>query len=257
MSTHTLLARADAGESLRGLAVAAAAPALVEFGGWAGFDWTFIDVHQAAIDAETCESMVRAAEHTGMAAVVRLPRPAPELIGPYLDMGAAGVVIPHMNTPELAAAVVEQARFRPEGRRGSNMAARAARYGLVGSAADYQARFNRGSILIGMVEEKSAVENLPAILEVPGIDLFMLGLMDLAESLGVPGQWDHQDVRSAVDEVVGRVRAVGRHVCVPTMDLDRAPGSIHELRQRGVHFTVVSVYQLLGAACRRFLASVP
>jgi 4-hydroxy-2-oxoheptanedioate aldolase len=257
MSTHPLLARADAGESLRGLAVAAAAPALVEFGGWAGFDWTFVDVHQAAIDAETCESMLRAAEHAGMTAFVRLPRPAPELIGPYLDMGADGVVVPHMNTAELAAAVVEQARFRPEGRRGSNMAARAARYGLVGSAAEYQARFNRESILVGMIEERSAVDNLPAILEVRGIDLFMLGLMDLSESLGVPGQWDHPDVRSAVDEVVGRVRGAGRHVCIPTMDLDRAPGSLRELRERGVHFTVVSVYQLLGAACRRFLAPLP
>jgi 2-keto-3-deoxy-L-rhamnonate aldolase RhmA len=81
--------------------------------------------------------------------------------------------------------------------------------------------------------------------------------MDLSESLGVPGQWDHPDVRSAVDEVVGRVRGAGRHVCIPTMDLDRAPGSLGELRERGVHFTVVSVYQLLGAACRRFLAPLP
>jgi 4-hydroxy-2-oxoheptanedioate aldolase len=257
MSTHPLLARADAGESLRGLAVAVAAPSLVEFGGWAGFDWTFIDVHQAAIDAATCESMLRAAERSGMTAFVRLPRAAPELISSYLDMGAVGVVVPHMDTAELAAAAVEQARFRPEGRRGSNMAARAARYGLVGSAADYQARFNRESVLIGMIEAKAAVDNLPAILEVRGIDLFMLGLMDLSESLGVPGQWDHPDVTKAVDEVVGRVRAAGRHVCVPTMDLDRAPGSVRELRERGVHFTVVSVYQLLSAACGRFLAPAP
>jgi 4-hydroxy-2-oxoheptanedioate aldolase len=133
------------------------------------------------------------------------------------------------------------------------MAARAVHYGFAGPASDYQARFNRESILIGMIEEHEAVGNLPKILDVAGIDVIMLGLMDLAESMGVPGQWNHPEVQGAVDQVVRLVRAAGRHVCIPTMELEKAPGSTDDLRVRGVHFTVVSAYQLLGAACQRFL----
>ena len=86
------------GEYLRGWAVAVASPALVEFGGYAGFEWTFIDVHQATIDAETCESMVRAAQNSGMVPIVRLYRNDPAMISLYMDMGAGGVLVPHVNT---------------------------------------------------------------------------------------------------------------------------------------------------------------
>ncbi len=253
MSARSLIARADAGEYLRGWAVAVASPALVEFGGYAGFEWTFIDVHQATIDAETCESMVRAAQNSGMVPIVRLYRNDPATISLYMDMGAGGVLVPHMNTREQAEAIVEQTRFRPVGRRGSNAAARAARYGFVSSVREYQDRVNEESIVIGMIEEKQAVDNLPEILKVPGIDIFMLGLMDMAESLGVAGHWEHPEVQKVVAEVVGQVRSAGRHICIPTMDLDKADEWAQIQRGRGVNFTVVSVYQVLGPATEEFL----
>ncbi len=255
MTTRSLLARANAGESLIGIGVPPSSPTLVEFAGFAGFDFVFIDVHQGAIDLESCENMVRAAEVSGVAPIIRLYKNDPTLIPGFMDMGAAGVIVPHLNTAEQARAVAEQARFRPNGRRGSNMAARAARYGFVPSAREYQDQVNRDAIIIGMIEEKQAVNNLPAILDVPGIDMLMIGMMDLAESLGVAGQWDHPTVQQAVDETIRQARAAGRHVCVPTMELDKAAEWVTNLRQRGVHFTVVSVYQVLIPACKRLLAA--
>jgi len=106
-----------------------------------------------------------------------------------------------------------------------------------------------------MIEEQEAVENLPAILAVPGIDLSMLGLMDLAESLGLPGEWQHPQVQRTVDEIVRQVRAADRHVCLPTMDLEAAPGFLEELPRRGIHFTVVGCHQLLAWACQRYLGN--
>ena len=253
MSGRSLIARANAGEYLRGWAVAAASPALMEFGGYAGFDWAYVDVHQATIDYETCESMIKAAQIAGIVSIVRLYQNDPSMIPLYMDMGASGVLVPHMNTREQAEAIVEQTRFRPVGRRGSNAAARAARYGFVPSIREYQDQVNEDSIVMGMIEEKQAVENLPEILKVPGIDIFMLGLMDMAESLGVTGHWDHPEVQRVVAEVVGQVRAAGRHICIPTMDLDKADEWAQTQQQRGVFFTVVSVYQVLAPAAEKFL----
>jgi 4-hydroxy-2-oxoheptanedioate aldolase len=48
-----------------------------------------------------------------------------------------------------------------------------------------------------MIEKAPAVENLEALLSVPGVDIVQFGPADYSMSIGIPGQWDHPKVKEA------------------------------------------------------------
>jgi 2-keto-3-deoxy-L-rhamnonate aldolase RhmA len=136
-----------------------------------------------------------------MSSVVRVPKLDHSLIAKYLETGALGVAVPHVNTAEQAEAVVNAARYAPEGRRGCDAgASRSSAYGLTGSADDYFARSNREILVAVWVEEVEGMENLDEILRVPGVDAVFFGVGDLALSMGFGGRMDHPDLQAAVAE---------------------------------------------------------
>jgi 4-hydroxy-2-oxoheptanedioate aldolase len=81
-------------------------PALVEILGHAGFDFVIIDREHGSIDLETAEHMIRAAQATGVSPIVRVAENHPVLVRQPLDMGAAGVQVPQIESPEGAQQVV-------------------------------------------------------------------------------------------------------------------------------------------------------
>jgi 4-hydroxy-2-oxoheptanedioate aldolase len=91
------------------------APPVVEMLGYMGFDWVLIDNEHGSITVDTSEEMIRAAELTGIAPIVRPVANRPEVIAPFLDRGAWGVQVPHVNTREEAEAAVAACKYYPEG----------------------------------------------------------------------------------------------------------------------------------------------
>jgi 4-hydroxy-2-oxoheptanedioate aldolase len=106
------------GETVYGLVIKAPAPALVEMCAAAGFDFAFIDGEHGSGEALELEHHVRAAESFGMPAVVRVGSHQPGEILRALDIGAEGIIVPHVNTGAEAEAVVLAAHYPPVGRRG-------------------------------------------------------------------------------------------------------------------------------------------
>jgi 2-keto-3-deoxy-L-rhamnonate aldolase RhmA len=250
MRENALKARLASGGVSAGVIVPVAEPALVEVCAMAGFDHVLIDAEHGNISVAGCEALVRAAEAVGTTPIVRVPVNAPEAILRFLDTGAQGVLVPQVTTREDAERAVRAARYHPLGQRGL-AGTRAADYGLRGSLTDYARRANEQLLVQALIEDARAIDNLPAILAVEGLDLVAIGPADLSQSLGHPGERDHPAVREAIAEIIRLGVAAGKVVGM------NAPtgGDAASERERGVRLTSVGVFGVLAQGARAYLAA--
>ncbi|WP_157073689.1 HpcH/HpaI aldolase family protein [Sphingomonas soli] len=202
--------RLDAGRPVLGTFVKVDSPAVVELIGLAGFDFVIIDTEHGNFTHAQVENLIRAAETTGMSAIVRTPSGEESPILHALDSGAAGVQVPGLSSGGEAARAVRHARYHPLGQRGFARANRAADYG----AAPLDAYFAQAArtLLIVHVENREMVEDIEALCALDGIDMIFLGAADLSQSYGAPGAQDDLKVRTALDRVTATALAAGRHV---------------------------------------------
>ena len=183
---------------------------MVEMLGHLGFDWVLIDNEHGSITVDNSEDLVRAAEITGMAPIVRPVGNKPEIIAPFLDRGAWGVQIPHVNTTEEAQAAVDAVKYLPVGHRGLFSGSRPGEYGFAGATADYVDEANRNTLVCLMIEEVEAIENLEEMVTVDGVDVFFIGSGDLSASMGYPGQQTHPEVQSLMEKGITTIREAGK-----------------------------------------------
>jgi len=136
-----------------------------------GFDWLFVDAEHGPL--ETAELLgILTAVNGRAACLVRVPSCDAVQIAKALDLGADGIIVPQVNTPEQAAAAARFARYPPEGTRGVGLA-RAHGYGL--KFKEYVESANREIAVVVQAEHATAVENIDAIARVAGVDAILLG----------------------------------------------------------------------------------
>jgi 2-keto-3-deoxy-L-rhamnonate aldolase RhmA len=135
----------------------------------------------------------------------------------YLDRGIMGILGPHIATEADARQLVGACYFGPLGERsfGGN---RGTDYnaGIPDKAAYYRDA-NEQMLVCALLEDVAVLENLDAILAVPGIDLYGIGPNDFAQSLGYPGQLDHPEVVKATQEITRRIHQAGRRMQADVM----------------------------------------
>ena len=135
----------------------------------------------------------------------------------YLDREIMGILGPHIATAADARQLVRACYFGPLGERsfGGN---RGTDYnaGIADKAAYYRDA-NEQMLVCALLEDAAVLENLDAILAVPGIDLFGIGPNDFAQSLGYPGQLDHPEVVKATQEITRRIHQAGRSMMADAM----------------------------------------
>lgn len=221
-------------------------PAIAEMMAQAGFDWLTVDMEHSAITEHQAQQLIQTIELCGVTPLVRVGHNEPNLIKRVMDAGSHGVIVPMVNSKEEAERAVASVKYPPVGFRGVGLA-RAQKYG-----ADFEGyrRWNETqSVVIVQVEHIKAVENLEAILAVPGVDGFIVGPYDLSGSLGVPGQFEHPEVVAAlnrVKEVTAAMNAVsGFHV------ISDDPSETKKKIADGYRFVAYSLDILfLGNSCR-------
>lgn len=165
----------------------------------AGFDYVCVDTQHGTVEYQITVELIRAIEHGGSIPIVRVPWNEPGIIGKMLDAGAEGVIIPMVNTPEEAEAAVKACRYAPEGSRSFGPTIGRIR------RADYVEWARDNVAVIAMIETKHAVENLPEILQVPGIDAVYVGPADLSLTLDLPP--GNNDGDPAFDEAYATIIA--------------------------------------------------
>jgi 2-keto-3-deoxy-L-rhamnonate aldolase RhmA len=253
MRENTLKTRLREGKTAFGIMLNLPSPELVEIVGLLGFDWVFIDAEHGPMGMECCGNMVRAAESVGITPMVRMPYAEPLLINRYLDTGAMGVLFPHLKSVATAQAAVAGLKYSPLGRRGAGTGTRAADYGLRFSPQQYAEWANSETMLFGLIEDKEAVDALPEILQVEGLDGVMLGPADLSQSLGLPMQTAHPDVLKLVDRMSATVRASNKLLCVSLRGEANAVQDTQRLVDMGVPMIVTTAKYLVARGAQDIL----
>ena len=187
------------GEASIGTWLSMAHPSIAEILASAGYDFVVVETEHTAIDISEVLRLLVAIEGKECVSLVRLAGIDPIQAKAVLDSGAAGVLVPMVNTRADAELCVQMTKYPPLGARGIGLA-RAQGYGE--GFKDYVANANDDSLLIVQIEHKDAVENIEEILSVPGIDGTFIGPYDLSMSLGVPGQLDHPKVLRSQERVL-------------------------------------------------------
>jgi 2-dehydro-3-deoxyglucarate aldolase/4-hydroxy-2-oxoheptanedioate aldolase len=166
-----------------------------------GYDYFIIDNEHGTFSTETVSNMIAAARGAGISVIVRVPEIRRETILKPLDSGAAGILVPQVNTADQAREVIVHAKYPPEGERGAVLRRAHSRYGRM-DAAEYLKQANEDTFIAVQAENPVAIENLEEIATVPGIDCIFVGPFDLSVSLGIPGQVTHPREVKAIDRVI-------------------------------------------------------
>lgn len=238
-----------AGQPVFGGWLLTGSPALAEIMAGEGFDFVCADMEHTPTSMEGFYHIVLAAKGTGCDVLARLPSCDPVLAKQVLDMGAAGIIVPSVNSPAEAAQAVAMAKFPPEGIRGASLC-RATGFGS--RFHDYFAAHNREVVVVAMLEHIDAVRQADAILATPGLDAAFIGPYDLSASMNLAGQLEHPEVLAAQQTILDACRrqkvAPGLHV-VPV-----DPAEVRRRVEAGYRFIACGLDTLfVRDGCRRML----
>jgi len=169
----------------------------------AGFDYVFLDMEHGGFNLETVQDLIAASVAAGITPVVRVAELLYSLVARTLDVGAQGIVFPRVEDPGELEEALSWMKYPPAGKRG---------YGVISPLVDYEnaamdgvmAHLNANTMAVVQFETVAAIERADELLAVPGIDAIMIGPADLSVSLGVPGQFEHPKLVSAVEALVAK-----------------------------------------------------
>lgn len=169
----------------------------------AGFDWLVVDLEHTTISLEQAGEMIRTIELSGTtSSLVRLTSNDENQIKRVMDAGAQGIVVPMVKNATDARRAVTATRYPPLGNRGVGLA-RAQEYGAkFEEYLAWQSDINFGPVVVVQIEHIDAVPNLKEILNVDGVDAFIIGPYDLSCSMGIPGEFDNPEFMQTINKII-------------------------------------------------------
>jgi 2-dehydro-3-deoxyglucarate aldolase/4-hydroxy-2-oxoheptanedioate aldolase len=210
-------------------------PAIVELMAVAGFDFVFIDMEHGAFNMETVADMIKIARLAGVTPLVRVPDDEYHLVARVLDAGAQGIMVPRVERRERVEQIVQWAKFPPDGCRGCSVLKGHADY-RPQRQWEFAQHANRENMVILQIERKVAIEDIDALLSVPGVDAAVMGPNDLALSLGVDAGLDHPLMVESIHKVVTACQRHGIASGIHVADLS----TLTSWMGKGMRFIVYS-----------------
>ena len=177
-----------------------------------GFDFLWIEMEHSPVTLETLRNMVLATRGLPALPFARVPVNEFWTAKRVLDAGVFGVMFPFTSTPELARQAVAACRYPPAGRRGSGA-------GLAmfvwPEAESYHDCADENVVVIAIVEEARAIDQIDEIAATPGIDVLFIGTSDLSFSLGLRGKQNEPKLQQAIARVVQAGKKHGKFLGRP------------------------------------------
>lgn len=215
----------------------------------AGFDWLLIDHEHGAFEVRDVMCHLQAMAAYDVAPIVRPVDGNPALLKKLCDIGAQSFIVPMIDTAEQAEQVVSAVKYPPEGIRGMGTSlARASRWN---SVPDYVSDANNEMLVIVQAETVTAINNLEAIANTPGIDGVFIGPSDLSASMGHVGNAAHPAVVETVSDALRTIRGAGKFAGLLCLD----ESMIGHFEECGANFIGVGVDTLLLGNAARGLAT--
>lgn len=235
-----------------GASIQIPATALVEILGIVGYDFVMIDTEHGLYDLATAGELIRAAQGAGLTPLVRVQKNDRAMILKALDLGAQGVIIPHVSSKEDAARAVEACKYGAPTGRGACPLVRAAGYG-VWDWAQYQERANQETMVFLLIEDLEGARRIEDILSVEGVDVVFLGPFDMSVAAGYQGNVHHPEIQKAMDGILAACNARG----VPVMHALTGGRDVEGWVSRGVRLVMQSADSVVFArAHQAFLETV-
>lgn len=194
---ETFLDRLRSGVLLLGTILTLPSPEIAELLSQAGFDWLFIDMEHTSLGVKDVQRILQAVGRE-FPCLVRVPAKSEAWIKKVLETGPAGIIVPHVNTPEEVEQILRCAKYPPEGARSVGIS-RAQGYGL--KLQDYMENANQALIVVPQVEHIDAVLNLESYVKVPGLSAVFVGPYDLSGSIGKLGKVSDPEVIGMIQKV--------------------------------------------------------
>lgn len=187
-----------------------------------GMDFAIIDMEHGPTDYRIAEDMVRAAESENCSPVIRVGQRNESDILKALDIGAQGLLVPHIESREDAADTIRFSKYFPQGERGFSPYTRAGGYGYLGI--ENHAENENEETLIGIIlEGKEGIDNMDSILETDHLDFVYVGAYDLSQAMGMPGQVQHPAIKKEMERCIRKIRdrgiAAGGYVAKNSEDI--------------------------------------
>lgn len=205
-------AKLNAGQCVMGSAIYSYSPNVVEAAGYAGIDFLRIDTEHAWRRDDSLDNMIRAAVISDVVPIVRVDRDDPYVIRKALELGAGGIVVPHVTTVKDVEDVVRASKFPPLGIRGYAGMSPAGEWGAR-PGAEYKKWSDTEPMIGVMIESVKAMDCIDEMLAVEGLDYVLFGPGDYSMSLGLDApQKDHPDVQAGLRRTCEAAKKVGKHV---------------------------------------------
>lgn len=174
-----------------------------------GFDAIYVDMEHSPLGYETASALCAGALGLGVTPLVRPPGHDAHACSRLLDGGAQGLILPHVDTPAQARAIVDATRFPPLGHRSVMGAGPATLYCAL-PLGEVNRAVNAETLVVAMLETPTGIANAQAIAAVPGIDVLLIGSNDLCTALGIPGELRHPRLREAYAAAAAACTAHGK-----------------------------------------------
>ncbi len=177
---HSWTSETEADRIILGIWQQIPSPMISRFLAQMGWDWIILDLQHGSFNWETAYECIHIIRAAGARPLVRVGIGQTSNVQKALDLGAGGVIVPMVNSPEESARMAAAAKYPPLGERSIGGDPHY-HYG-----SDYAERANQSTLLLVQIEHIRAVQNVEAILDIPGVDGCFVGPTDLALSMGLP-----------------------------------------------------------------------
>jgi 4-hydroxy-2-oxoheptanedioate aldolase len=216
--------RLAAGDLLHGVLSVIPSPVVAQAVAAAGADFLLIDREHGSIGRESVQAMIAATGGTDCAPLVRVGGIDEAEVKVVLDAGAHGIVYPLVRSAADAERCVSYMRYPPRGTRGWGPFVAHARHGvgLLEHAPGFEERIACGLL----IETAEAVEDIDAILDVPGIDFILVAQFDLSTALGVFAQFDAPELVAATERVEQAAKARSIPLGAPLFSAERSAAAV-------------------------------
>lgn len=208
-------------EEVFGLWVTMESASITEMAVALGMDWVIVDAEHGHLDLADILEHIRATVRSNTVVLVRIAQLEEGLIKRLLDIGADGIVIPRIQTSEELQRAVSYSKYPPEGTRGIG-AERATGWG--DCLVQHLQEANENVLIVPIIESMYGGDNIGAMLDIHGTEIFFFGPADYSASAGHAGEWDNPIVNDHINHVKELVIRSGKYCGILTKggaDLER------------------------------------
>jgi 2-keto-3-deoxy-L-rhamnonate aldolase RhmA len=217
LETNTVKDQLIAGKPVYGLTITANNIEVAAQAATTGFDFLWFEMEHSPITLETIRNIILTTKNSQAMPIARVPVNELWTAKRVLDAGAIGVIFPFVSTSELAKKAVAGCRYPPLGKRGSGASLANFRWSETEKYYDFA---DKNILVIAIIEEEIALQNIEEIASTPGLDVIFIGTSDLSFSLGLRGEQNHPKLEEAILKVVNTAKKHNKFLGRPLLNPD-------------------------------------